>query len=321
MSVQCTASGDTLSRNETVIGGTTSRTLAAWVRKTTSSDNAILEINYNSGVWGTSVSTFGGQMFISEFSNSTSVDYIFTFTVGQWYHVAITYDGTNARMYLDGALVQTSAWNSTGAPTGTNWNFGQSNVELQDIILYNAALSDVEITNLRAQRVPKRTSNLVGWYPLFAGSNRILDFSSNGRTLTSAGTPTDGADSAPAGWGTPSPRVILPAAGALSIVSTGTTNVTGAAAVTSAAALAPTGQVQTTGTAALTKAAALAPAGNTQVTGAVALTATVAITATGLTQVTGVATVTGGLIPAITVRSPNATRRGAVVYGTRRRLR
>lgn len=209
MAAHFTVNGDTLSRNETAIGGTTSRTMAAWVRKTTSSDAGICELNYGGGTWGTSISTFAGDLFLTEFNDVGGVNVQYTlagYVVNTWYHLAITYDGTNARFYVNGALVQTSAWSSAGAPSGTNWVFGQQNVDLQDIAVYNAQLSDAEISQLYRRRLPSRRTNLLAYYPLHPGSGRTVDYSGVGKTLTSAGSPSDTSSAPQANWGTRSNR-------------------------------------------------------------------------------------------------------------------
>lgn len=315
MSVQCTASGDTLSRNDTTIGGTTSRTVSLWWRKTTSSDNAFFEINFGGGTWGVGFSTFAGDAFIGDFNGSGgSADYSFTFVVGQWYHTVYTYDGTNIRVYLNGALVQNVAWSSVGAPAGTNWNFGQSNVELQDIAIYNAALSAEEAAQLYAVRRPRRTNNLLAYYPFFAGANRTIDYTGNGRSLTSAGTPTDGADSAPAGWGGGEPRVTVPLVGLVQLVGSGGIQVAGSATVavqkdlggsggvqsagagtiTAQRDLVGSGGVVTAGSGTVTAQKDIAGSGGVQSAGSATATVTKALGGSGGIQTSGFATLTGG---------------------------
>lgn len=344
MSVQCTASGDTLSRNDTSIGGTTLRSVSLWWRKTTSSDNAFFEINFGGGSWGVGFSTFGGDAFIGDFNNvGGSADYSFTFVVGTWYHTVYTYDGTNIRVYMNGALVSSPAWSSVGAPAGTNWNFGQSNVELQDICIYDAVLTAPEAAQLYVSRRPRRTLNLLAYYPFFAGANRTLDYSGNARTLTSAGTPSDGADSAPAGWGGGEPRTNTPGVSTINLVGSGGIAVAGSATiavqkdevgsggvqsagsatVTAQKDLVGSGGVATAGSATVSVQRELAGSGGVQSAGSANIAATKALAGSGGIQSAGFATLTGGgggggATPS---RASTTPRRMAMLSGGRRRIR
>lgn len=296
MAVKTTASSDTLSRNDTAIGGTSLRSASIWLRKTSASDNALFEINYGGGTWGTGISTFAGDLHIGDFDNiGGSAEYILSpYVVNQWYHVVYTYDGTNVRIYLDGALVLTTAWNSAGAPAGTNWNFGQSNVEFQDITIWDATLTADDAAQLYRRRLPARSANLLAYYPLHDVGNRTIDYSGNNRTLTVTNNVTAAAGAPQAVWGTRPERTAFyePDSGSTAINGTGTTQTTGTAAVTSSAALVASGTTQTTGTAAVTKAAGLAATGTTQTTGTAAVSSGASAAGSGLTQTTGVAALT-----------------------------
>ena len=147
---------------------------------------------------------------------------------------------------------------------------------------------------------------------------------------------------------------------AASAASSGSTQATGSASVTASTAVAGSGETQTTGAAAITAAASAASSGSTQSTGAATLTALFPIDAAGTTQTagavafgtvlqstgstqatgsaslsaaagiassgttrtTGVATLTSNApVDGASAGGYRNTRRGALVYGTRRRLR
>ena len=78
-----------------------------------------------------------------------------TLVVGQWTHVALTFDGTNLRGYVDGTLINTvpSSFALQGIPlTLGKIHLGENyfNGLLDDVRLYNRVLTQTEITSLAA---------------------------------------------------------------------------------------------------------------------------------------------------------------------------
>jgi hypothetical protein len=76
-------------------------------------------------------------------------------TVGQWQHVAVTFDGTNLRGYLNGTLFSTVAtnFNLQGVPlTLGKVHIGENyfNGLMDDVRVYSRALTQTEITDLAA---------------------------------------------------------------------------------------------------------------------------------------------------------------------------
>ncbi|MDQ6993128.1 MAG: DUF5011 domain-containing protein [Mariprofundus sp.] len=77
---------------------------------------------------------------------------------GLWHHVAVSYDGTSARFYIDGALDSTVAAAGALAPiTTANINVGGSgntvdyfNGDIDEVRIYNRMLNMAEITALKA---------------------------------------------------------------------------------------------------------------------------------------------------------------------------
>lgn len=215
-----------------------------------------------------------------------------------WTHVAMTFNGSTTVGYVNGAQFA-----SGGSPTATAiaWArivIGGFNGDAQDAVLYNRALSAGEISALyRNRNALVDTTGLVGHWPLLGGGSATVDVSGNGRTLTATGTVNDATRNAPTAWSAASTvQPLRVASGATSITASGVTNVTGAAAITSAAALVASGTTNVTGAAAITKSASAAASGTTQVTGAATITKSAAIVATGTTQVTGAADVPSGLL-------------------------
>lgn len=81
------------------------------------------------------------------------------FTVGQWYHVAATYNGSQLNLYVDGELkatstaqsgnisYPTSGWLSIGRYKDNNEDDGHTG-ELDDVLILKAALTEQEIADI-----------------------------------------------------------------------------------------------------------------------------------------------------------------------------
>ncbi|MGA9526114.1 MAG: LamG-like jellyroll fold domain-containing protein [Myxococcaceae bacterium] len=120
---------------------------------------------------------------------STSVP-LSRFTLGNWYHVACTYDGTNIRMYVDGVLAATRASAMQVAVTSAPFTVGSFSGggssswfagDLDEVAVYGTALPE---ERLRAHVDAARPEA-----PLAFATPAIDGQAVNGRTLTgSAGT-------------------------------------------------------------------------------------------------------------------------------------
>jgi len=134
-------------------------------------------------------------------------DPVNTPTANVWYHQAFSWDGTTAKLYTNGVLVSS---NAPGALTRTGsvaaFYAATSMVgSLQDVVFYNAALSDGEIQQLYANRLPARRTNLVMHLPMLNAAgvgNNYCGSPLAPASLSLSGTPTDGDMSAAIPWGT-----------------------------------------------------------------------------------------------------------------------
>jgi YVTN family beta-propeller protein len=102
--------------------------------------------------------------------------------VGTWNHAAVSFDGSTARLYLNGELVNTAAITLGGA-TSAPLEIGKSgsctgfNGEIDDVKIYNRPLSDAEIAN---------NYGLVSWWK--ADTNALDSAGANNGSWN--GTPT-----------------------------------------------------------------------------------------------------------------------------------
>jgi chitodextrinase len=131
-------------------------TLEAWVQKrTTKNDAAVL------GTW-TGTATGGPMIWVDHIATHYMTTFGQTYSnyldsgrnpiVGQWQHLAATYDGTTARFYIDGTEV---ANRTVSPPVGSSnlWRVGAYDTSpsgffdglVDDVRVYNRALSAAEV--------------------------------------------------------------------------------------------------------------------------------------------------------------------------------
>ena len=126
-----------------------------------------------------------------------------TTTNNNWYHLVCTYSSNTVTFYLNGN--QTDQYTVNPLPNNNgNYHFGASltgtdqfyNGKLDDIGIWNRALTQQEITNLYNSTVPPTsaclpsfvpTSGLLGYWPFCGNAN---DESGNGNNGVGSGSPT-----------------------------------------------------------------------------------------------------------------------------------
>lgn len=141
--------------------GTSSLTQTAWI-KTTAADARVIVTRRNQHLginsdWPTmQVSNGGVGLILDDRSYANATDFI-TVNDGQWHHVAGVKNGTTYSIYVDGTLRDsfTDARSTDGA-AGLNYNIGVAPNwpgtnfigDIDEVRVYNRALSSAEIMNL-----------------------------------------------------------------------------------------------------------------------------------------------------------------------------
>jgi hypothetical protein len=106
-----------------------------------------------------------------------------------WSNLIVTYDGSNAKVYYNGALSSTSSFGGGIAP-GTNTVYlggptcGDYAGELANYQLYDTALNANEVQYLYVQGIgaaPVIPQNTVGWWPLNTNGNDYSGRNNNGQ--------------------------------------------------------------------------------------------------------------------------------------------
>lgn len=269
--------------------------LACWVNfANLSGAYEVIEINDSGGFpFASAILLNGNQIEYSQRNAAgTQINFLggTTLSANTWYHVALTYDGTTLRGYLNGATNGTSTGLTGARGNWADLSVGATLGELQDALFYSAALSADEISQLYRSRQPKRRANLEYALPCYPGANRLVDYSGNGRDFTNGGTPTDSTIvPPPVGWGSLGNRIVVPASSGTAITADGLTQCTGSATTGKAAAVTATGTTNVSGTADMQ--GGKTAAGTTNVTGSANVGIAYATAASGLTQCTGAAAV------------------------------
>ena len=258
-----------------IFGQTASRTLMAWVKRTSNAvDGWILEMKNgtaNTGVWGFLYSGSSVQARAKNASNAATFVSVTQPSVNVWHHLAMTYDGTTIRFYIDGTSVGTPAafagpvWAS--ATTFPFFDTVGAETVIDDVRVYDVALTQPQIATDMAT-------------PVSAGSA----FSGN-VALSGAGTLTNA--------GTPGHKGTVALSGSGSLAGTGNPGVTGSAALAGAGQLAGAGSPAVAGALGLSGAGTASDTGNPAVSGATALAGAGTLTETGAPAASGAAALSG----------------------------
>ncbi len=118
--------------------------------------------------------------------------------IGAWRHVVMVHDAAGNKMFINGQLKKsiaaTGALNKTSKPFGIGYNAvdggGNFNGDLDDIQIYNRALTDIEVTALYSLQntAPTFTGTLVAHYPFSNSGIDITAFGNNADVTTALPT-------------------------------------------------------------------------------------------------------------------------------------
>ena len=177
--------------------GASQRTLCAWVSPAQypNSGNSITILSFGTASSGQSfgLNLFNNsgtqQVVLSASGDDVATNY--TLPLNTWSHLCATYDGTTARIFINGNQVATAAKSyntgSTFFSIGSNSGSQYYRGKIDDVRIYSGVQTATQI-KLFAIQVP---SGLVAYYPLDGDLN---DYSGNGANGSIVGTVTPASD-------------------------------------------------------------------------------------------------------------------------------
>jgi hypothetical protein len=133
-----------------------------------------------------------GEHYVWDFGAAAGMPFV---ADGHWHHAAFVIDSIMGRVYLDGTLVRTTAWEgSPGAPTTTSpLRFGvylggnglHFNGDLDEVAVWSRALTATEVNRMIPGTLTGAEPGLLGYWSLDEGAGQTTaDKSPNGRNGT-----------------------------------------------------------------------------------------------------------------------------------------
>ncbi|MBI5360465.1 MAG: DUF2341 domain-containing protein [Planctomycetes bacterium] len=125
--------------------------VSAWVKRDgiSAAGNEIIIVSENNNGWGIGF-TPTNTIFFTKAGVSAAYSTASLLNTAKWYFITVTYDGANARFYIDGALDSSSAYVTTFS-SGGNYTIGSRSVgeyikgSIDEVKVYRRVLSPAEV--------------------------------------------------------------------------------------------------------------------------------------------------------------------------------
>lgn len=187
-----------IGNNSNLPNGKFSRSFAMWVNYmgVAASGETLTLFSYGqqSNQGSSMLGLYQGKVRFISWENELDVNY--DYKVNSWMHIVGTFDGTIAKLYVDGILIGFGNYATWNTLNSTNFFIGTRpdslnsffNGSIDDIGIWNRALSSNEIQTLYQSKLPDELpaylpkTGLLAWFP-FNGS--AIDESGNGNDVIS----------------------------------------------------------------------------------------------------------------------------------------
>lgn len=198
------ASGQSLEFANANVNNLTIRSISFWVNFDALPAGQKNLVSKTGAGW--SVHTVGDDLYLLQgFSGGPagwSVNNLLA--AGNWYHIAISYDASNAAndptLYINGALqalsTDTISTGSMSDDSDGSFFLGSTNIagyeldgKIEDPRIYNRILSAAEVAELYNSRMVRSVLNGLVFHPIFCGAKGLSQF--DGVTLGAANTIVD----------------------------------------------------------------------------------------------------------------------------------
>lgn len=181
--------------------GNASRTMSAWIKSDSTGQNneqGILRYGTKATrqLFMMSLAASSGQLRVSTYADDLTYSTA-DLRDDAWHHVALTYDGTSIKGYVDGSYVgletNTLVNTTANSPAIGNWNDAgfTFNGAISNVLLYTETLTDANILTLYNNGTPQTTpyGSPFGWWKLDDLATGIQDSGSGGNNGTLVNSP------------------------------------------------------------------------------------------------------------------------------------
>ena len=174
--------------------GAAPRTLEFWFKSnvdlTTDTDHGIVQYgtNVNGQMFGLiTTSNAPGKLYFFGFNNDVAG--VTDIIQDQWYHAAVTYDGTDVTLYLDGNFEASSSLSLNTIMDPNGFTIGRRPIQedfwdgqIDEVRIWDYARSQTEIQNDFNNQLFGNEAGLVAYYPMSdgTGSTTVTDLTGGG---------------------------------------------------------------------------------------------------------------------------------------------
>lgn len=175
----------------TNLGSFTNTSVTFWAKHNGSNSDYDRALGMNWGKFELAKSGNGQLRIYTVSLGWNNLSYVMT--QGQWTHVAITLDGTNLKIYIDGAEVNSYSHGNISFSNSDTWGLAarplgpgeHANMSMDEVSIWSDSRTAAEIKEYMHKELAGNESNLVSYYKMSNGSGTSLtDNSSNSNTGT-----------------------------------------------------------------------------------------------------------------------------------------